>query len=124
MLRNHGFRWVAALAVVLLLAGPAASVHAAGFGRPVTGGIGIWNDVGGLWSWIKAAVLGGAAQTACDKGSYIDPNGGCRAATLQTACDKGISIDPDGGCRAAAAAASPGATADSDKGGYIDPNGG
>jgi len=106
MLRNHGFRCVVALAVALLLAGPVASVHAAGAGRPVTGGLGISSGVAGLWAWFKTALSVGAV--------------------FQTACDKGISIDPDGGCRAAAAspAGSNGTTADSDKGVYIDPDGG
>ncbi|HEY2740235.1 MAG TPA: hypothetical protein VGK45_17630, partial [Thermoanaerobaculia bacterium] len=100
---------VVAFAVVLLLAGPVASVHAAGFGQPVTGGIGISSGVAGLWEWIKTAFSAGAVvQTACDKGSSIDPDGGCRAAAASPAGSAGAN----------------GTTADSDAGGYIDPNGG
>lgn len=132
MLRNHGFRFVVALAVVLLLAGPAASVRAAGFGGPVTGGHDISSGVAGLWAWVKTALsVGAVAQAACDAGSYIDPDGRCRGSVAQAACDAGIYIDPNGRCRGAAAAspagsagAANGAAAGSDAGISIDPNGG
>jgi len=98
MLRNHGFRCVVAFAVVLLLAGPVAPVHAAGFGRPAAGEIGISSGVAGLWAWIKTVLsVGPVVQTACDKGGYIDPDGGCRAAASTAGSDKGGYIDPNGG---------------------------
>jgi hypothetical protein len=94
-----------AFAVVLLLAGGVAPVYAAGSARPVNGKPGLAAGVAALWAWIGTALSAGPlAQTAaCDKGSYIDP---------------------DGGCRTAAAAPAGGTTADTDKGSSIDPNGG
>jgi len=106
MLRNPGFRAMAALAVVLLLAGPAVA-GAASQKAPVARGNAISAGVAGLWAWIKAALpFGAVAQLSCDRGLSIDPNG-CPAAvavsappagsTATTAGDRGASIDPNGG---------------------------
>ena len=105
MLRNHALRCGVAFAVVLLLAGGVAPVHAAGSSRPMSGNAGLAAGVAALWAWIGTALSAGPVA--------------------QTACDKGVLIDPDGGCRTAAARPAGGATtADSDAGIYIDPNGG
>jgi len=103
MLRNHGLRCAAVAAVALVLAGPVAPAHAAG--RTLTGGSSIQAGVAALWDWAKTIFSPGpVAQLACDKGSLIDPNGGCTA-----------TASPAGG---------PTATPDSDAGSSIDPNGG
>lgn len=104
MLRNHGLRCAAVVAVALVLAGPVAPAHAAG--RTATGSS-LKAGAAALWAWVKTTLsLGPAAQMACDKGGYIDPNGGCRTAaaaspsgggTTATDSDKGIYIDPNGG---------------------------
>jgi hypothetical protein len=97
---------MAALALVLLLAGPAVAGAASQKGS-VTRGNAISAGVAGLWSWIKAALPSGVvAQLSCDKGPIIDPNG-CPAeaavsgppagSTATTNGDAGLSIDPNGG---------------------------
>jgi hypothetical protein len=97
---------MAALALVLLLAGPAVAGAASQKG-PVARGNAISAGVAGFWAWIKAALpFGAVAQMSCDKGLVIDPNG-CPAAaavsgppagsTATTNGDAGLAIDPNGG---------------------------
>jgi hypothetical protein len=75
MFRKEGSRIVAALALALLLVGPVAPAHAAG--RPATA-THHWPGLANLWTWMRAALpWGPVVQTACDKGSSIDPDGGC-----------------------------------------------
>jgi len=104
MLRNPGFRVMAALAVVLLLAGPAV----AGAASPqVVRGNAISAGVAGLWAWIKAALpFGAVAQLSGERGASIDPDGCPKAAavsgppagsTATTNGDAGPIIDPNGG---------------------------
>jgi hypothetical protein len=107
-------RGILQLAVALALAaGPVAPAQAAGPG----GAPSSWPGLHSLWSWLAAVVTHQPVlQSACDWGSQIDPNGGCRAVAAPLA-DCGSQINPDGRCRAAAATQSP------DRGSQIDPNG-
>jgi len=103
-----------ALALAAALAGPMAPAWAAGSdGR----GVPVWSWAG-LWSWLTAAVAHQPAlQADCDRGSHMDPNGGCVAAVAPLS-DCGSHMDPDGRCHAAAVAPL------ADCGIMIDPNGG
>jgi hypothetical protein len=100
------------LAVVLALAvSSAAPARAAGSGGNDT--LSSWS---GLWSWLVAVVSHQPAlQTDCDRGSHMDPNGGCTA-TVAPLSECGSQIDPDGRCRAAVAPLS-------DCGSHMDPDG-
>jgi hypothetical protein len=86
-------RGILQLAVALALAaGPVAPAHAAGPG----GAPSSWPGLHSLWSWLAAVVTHQPVlQSACDRGSQIDPNGGCRAA-VSAAPDESLHIDPDG----------------------------
>jgi len=99
MLRKEGPRIVAVLAVAMMLIASAAPAGAAR--GPAAGHERLWPSLASLWTWVRAVVFPwDSVGTACDKGSSIDPNGGCHTwePVVQTACDKGISIDPNGGC--------------------------
>ena len=111
MMRRKRLWLAAALAVAAGLAGPVAPAHAAPGHSP---------RLEQLWGWL-ATVLPWAPQpqaAACDWGSHIDPNGGCRAAAATpngrpaASTDWGPAIDPDGQT-----------TPSSDWGLAIDPNG-
>jgi hypothetical protein len=100
MMRRKRLWLAAVLAVAAGLAGPVAPAHAAPGSSP---------GLDRLWGWL-ATVLPWAPQpqaTACDWGSHIDPNGGCRAAAanpngsasngqLTPSSDWGLAIDPNG----------------------------
>lgn len=95
MMRRRSLWLAAALAVAVVLAGPAAPAHAAPR-SPFR--------LGRLWGWL-ATVLPWAPRVqaaACDWGSHIDPNGGCRGAAAPPngpstpSPDWGPEIDPNG----------------------------
>lgn len=93
-MRRETFRFVAALALAVALAGPVAPARAAG-GDSRGGSPWSW---AGLWSWLTTA----ATASGCDRGSQIDPNGGCVTAAAASGCDRGSYIDADGRCATAA----------------------
>ncbi len=96
MMRRKRLWLAAVLAVAVGLAGPVAPAHAAPKISP---------GLERLWGWL-AMVLPWAPQpqaAACDWGSHIDPDGGCRAAAVANpngqptpSSDWGLSIDPNG----------------------------
>jgi len=101
------------LAVVLALAAGSVAPAQAGGSR---GAPSSWPGLHNLWSWLVAVIAHQPAlQSTCDRGSQIDPDGGCWAAASATP-DESSHIDPDGGGRAAASATP-------DESSHIDPNG-
>ena len=78
MLRKEGPRLVAVLALAMMLIASAAPAGAAR--GPAAGHERLWPSLASLWTWVRATLpwVPGATQTACDAGSSIDPNGGCR----------------------------------------------
>jgi len=94
MVRKKGLGRAAALVVLLALVGPVAAANAAGTGAG-QGTEGGWLSLDGLWSWIKVLLPPVAETTSCEKGSSIDPNGGCVAAARMGGSDRGTSIGPN-----------------------------
>lgn len=85
MLRKHGTRCLAALAVAALLATSPAAAASAGRSGPAAEEHGLWRGLENLWNWVQAVFW-----VESDKGHLIDPNGAASES------DKGSFIDPDG----------------------------
>lgn len=104
MLRTRGMRYAVALALAAALAAP---VYAAGEGGGRDSARAwSWPGVSRVWAWLVQAVLPDTETDQSDCGIHIDPNGRCETPQalppepekLQSDCDRGSQIDPNGGC--------------------------